>query len=269
MSKRVWVFLVATFFSGFVFSASDLNLTKLTDFRYEIYTYLGKQKRYTNDNVGWDLGCDILANEEGRFCVYLTVPTVNFEEGRQYLYVTEIGTPLLEDNTFDRSHAASGVVTFFIFEVRPEGLLKLSASSETESWGAWGNPSRPIPFKIGSGPGLAWKVDESDVHQGYRHSHLGIYARVGRKVKKILNVQTDADNASAVDDEDPNSKVEQTSVELTLQNLPSKNFADIKARVVNRLKIGKNETKKIETVILTFDPERGLYPTEALDLYFK
>jgi hypothetical protein len=269
MSKRIWVCLFVTCFSSFVFSANDLNLTKLTDFRDEIHAYLVNEKRYKSDNVGVDLGCDILANEDGRFCVYLTVPTVNFEEGRQYLYTTEVGTPLNEDNTFNQSHAATGVVTFFIFEVQPDGLLRLFASSAMEYWGAWGNPSRPIPFKIGSGPSLAWKVDMSDMHQGYFHSHLGIYARVGGQVQEILNIQTDADNAGAVDDEDPSSRVEQTTVDLTLSELPSKNFADIKARVVKLIKSGKNETKTIETVILPFDAERGLYPTEAVDAYFK
>ena len=269
MSKRIWVCLFVTCFSSFVFSANDLNLTKLTDFRDEIHAYLVNEKRYKSDNVGVDLGCDILANEDGRFCVYLTVPTVNFEEGRQYLYTTEVGTPLNEDNTFNQSHAATGVVTFFIFEVQPDGLLRLFASSAMEYWGAWGNPSRPIPFKIGSGPSLAWKVDMSDMHQGYFHAHLGIYARVGGQVQEILNIQTDADNAGAVDDEDLSSRVEQTTVDLTLSELPSKNFADIKARVVKLIKSGKNETKTIETVILPFDAERGLYPTEAVDAYFK
>ena len=269
MSKRIWIFLTATFFSGFVFSANDLNLTQLTDYRDEIQTYLVDEKRYANDDVGLELGCDILVNEEGRFCVNLTVPTVNIEGGRQYLYATEIGSPLNEDNTVSESHAATGAVTFFIFEVQPEGLLRLLASSATEYWGAYGQPSRPIPFKIGAGPSLAWKVDMSGTHQGYFHSHLGIYARVERQVLNILSIQTDADNSGAVDDEDPNSKIEQTTVDLTLRSSPSKNFADIEARVVKLVKTGKNETKTIETVILSLDPARRRYATEALDLYFK
>ena len=218
-----------------------------------------KYKAYDDNNR-----CNIRVNDNQSYCVNIDLVTISTENGTQFFYALEGGTPLDEKMEKKNAHVDLGSLKFYKFEMIKDNKLKLVAESDLLECGPYGNPCGGMTYKVGNGPELGWVITTGDMHQGYGGTYLTAYAMVNKKIQPILSVQTSSTNEGAVDSDVSDAKVSVKSTAVTTVTSAAEKFYDLEVVVSGKNITNKKATPINFTTTLKFDGKTNAYDSKSV-----
>ena len=211
-------------------------------------------KEYDATNV-----CNIREDDGRDYCVNIDDVALSEENGAQFIYAMETGTPLDENRQKENFHVTLGSLKFLKFELLKDDKLKMIAESELIACGPFGGPCEGQTYKVGNGPELAWTVITGDMHQGHAGTTLEAYAVINNKVKPIFSIQTSFSNEMAVGGDVPGA-VTTMSTKVTTVPSSAEKFSDLRVVVG-----GNNEGTPVNfSTTLKFDSKTNTYDAKAV-----
>jgi hypothetical protein len=212
-----------------------------------------KYQKYNKEN-------DCYINEDSSYCVYILDIVSAQENGVQYLYAIEKGTPLDENMKMAMSLTDFTTYRLFKFELQKDNNLKIIA----EGGDVCGSPDvtcTGTTYKVGNGPELGWLVNTGYMRNGNSSSRLHAYAVINKKIQPIFSIQT------FFSDEGTNrvqsQEVAASDLSTTVTTVPSttEKFSDLRVVVS-----GNNEGTPVNfSTTLKFDGKTNTYNTKAIE----
>jgi len=218
-----------------------------------------KYKEYDAKNE-----CNIREDDGRDYCVNIDDVALSEENGAQFIYAMETGTPLDENREKENFHVTLGSLKFFKFELLKDDKLKMIAESELIACGPFGGPCMGQTYRVGNGPQLAWAVITGDMHQGYAGDNLKAYAVISKKVKPIFSIQTSFSNEMAVGGDVPGAATTMSTKVTTLPSTTEK-FSDLRVVVSGN----KEGTSVNFSTTLKFDGKTNTYNAKAIEKIYE
>jgi len=216
-----------------------------------------KYQKYNTEN-------DCYINEDSSYCVNIVDIVSAQENGVQYLYAKENGTPLDENMKMATSLTDFTTYRLYKFELQKNNNLKIIAKGDD----VCGSPDvtcTGATYKVGNGPELGWLVDTGHMREGKFGSRLHAYAVINKKIQPIFSIQTSFSDEGGNHVQSQEAAASVLSTKVTTVPSTTEKFSDLRVVVS-----GNNEGAPFNfSTTLKFDGKTNTYNTKGIEKIYE
>ncbi len=217
------------------------------------------EKYYAEYDKAHDCWIAVNQDQPGRYCMKIDRKDKVIVESNPRYYLLMVGHMVDEDGNEASTHAASGLVGAFVFEVN-SGVIKMLAASPSISIGENGqSPADWELVKLGPADYWGWKNIDSGGNMGCMSSRYSILAPYGTGIKDLSDISAGFDDAGACTDQNCQS----TSIDSKLQVDSTSGSEKLYPLTITISGKAKGKSLEPKKWMIPFDSKKWKYVTPA------